>query len=225
MRTTRMPIRVMLVDDHVLFRKGVEALLTAHEDFDVVGEASNGKEAVEKVGMCKPDVILMDIDMPVCSGLDAVKMIKSEMPHVHIVMLTVSDDDQDLFKAVKNGAGGYLLKNLEPKDLYEMLHGILRGEAPITGIMASKILDEFRSPRPASEPKVKGEEELTERELEVIRLIAKGMSNKEIAGALNITENTVKVHVRTTLEKLHLNNRVQAAVYAVKEGLLDTEKD
>jgi len=220
-----MPIRIMLVDDHVLFRKGVEALLTAHDDFDVVGEASNGKEAVEKAAACKPDVILMDIDMPVCGGLDAVKMIKSEMPHVHIVMLTVSDDDQDLFKAVKNGAGGYLLKNLEPKDLYEMLHGILRGEAPITGIMASKILDEFRSPRTASEPKVEGEEELTERELEVIKLIAEGLSNKEIAGALNITENTVKVHVRTTLEKLHLNNRVQAAVYAVKEGLLDPEKD
>jgi DNA-binding NarL/FixJ family response regulator len=219
------PIKVMLVDDHVLFRKGVEALLTAHDDFDVVGEASNGEEAVEEVAACKPDVILMDIDMPVCSGLDAVKMIKSKMPNVHIVMLTVSDDDQDLFKAIKNGAEGYLLKNLEPKDLYEMLHGILRGEAPITGIMASKILEEFRNPQPASESKSEGEDELTERELEVLGLIAEGLTNKEIAEALSITENTVKVHVRTTLEKLHLNNRVQAAVFAVREGLLDSEKD
>jgi DNA-binding NarL/FixJ family response regulator len=225
MRLTEMPIEVMLVDDHVLFRKGVEALLTAHDDFVVVGEASNGREAVEIVISCEPDVILMDIDMPVCSGLDAVKMIKSKMSHIHIVMLTVSDDDQDLFKAIKNGAEGYLLKNLEPKDLYGMLHGIMRGEAPITGIMAAKILEEFRSPHPASEPKVEGEDSLTQRETEVLRLITEGMSNKEIAEALSITENTVKVHVRTTLEKLHLNNRVQAAVYAVKEGLLNSDKE
>ncbi len=220
-----MPIKVMLVDDHVLFRKGVEALLTAHADFDVVGEASNGKEAVENVASCEPDIILMDIDMPICSGLDAVKMIKSEMPHVHIVMLTVSDDDQDLFNAIKNGAGGYLLKNLEPRDLYEMLHGILRGEAPITGIMASKILEELRSPQPTSKPEAERQNELTEREVEALKLIAEGLSNKEIAETLSITENTVKVHVRTILEKLHLSNRVQAAVYAVKEGLLDPEKD
>jgi DNA-binding NarL/FixJ family response regulator len=219
-----MPIKVMLVDDHVLFRKGVEALLMAHDDFDVVGEASNGKEAVERAASCEPDIILMDIDMPVCSGLEAVKMIKSEMPQVHIVMLTVSDDDQDLFSAIKYGAGGYLLKNLEPRELYEMLHGVLRGEAPITGIMASKILEEFRRPQPVSEPESEREDELTEREVEVIKLIAEGLSNKEIAEVLSITENTVKVHVRSTLEKLHLNNRVQAAVYAVKEGLLNSDK-
>lgn len=220
-----MPIKVMLVDDHVLFRKGVKALLTAHDDFDVVGEASNGKEAVERAVSCEPDVILMDIDMPVCGGLEAVKLIKAEMPHVHIVMLTVSDDDQDLFNAIKNGAGGYLLKNLEPRDLYEMLHGILRGEAPITGIMAAKILDELRNPQKLDEQKEDVDDELSEREVEVLKLIVMGLSNREIAEALNITENTVKVHVRTTLEKLHLNNRVQAAVFAVKEGLVDPKKD
>ena len=218
-----MPIRVMLVDDHVLFRKGIQALLTNQEDFDVVGEASNGKEAVENAIACKPDVILMDIDMPVCSGLDAVKMIKSEMPQVHIVMLTVSDDNQDLFTAIKNGAGGYLLKNLEPKDLYQMLRGILHGDAPLTGIIAAKILQELRSPQPSRETEMGGGDELTGRETEVLRLIAQGMSNKEIASKLSITENTVKVHVRTTLEKLHLRNRVQAAVYAVREGLVDDD--
>jgi len=218
-----MPIRVMLVDDHILFRKGIEALLTSHDDFEVVGEASNGKEAVEKVGACQPDVILMDIDMPVCSGLNAVKMIHSEMSNIPIVMLTVSDDDQDLFKAIKNGAKGYLLKNLEPKELYEMLLGVLRGEAPLTGIMAAKILQELRTPQSTGEGEV--EETLTERERDVLKLIAEGMSNKEIAEQLCITENTVKVHVRTTLEKLQLRNRVQAAVYAVREGLIDPGKD
>jgi DNA-binding NarL/FixJ family response regulator len=220
-----MPIKVMLVDDHVLFRKGVESLLTAHDDFEIVGEAGNGKEAVERAAECKPDIILMDIDMPICSGLDAVKLIKSEMPQVHIVMLTVSDDGRDLFNAIKNGAEGYLLKNLEPRDLYAMLHGVLRGEAPITGTMASKILAEFRQPQPAIKRKRDAEEGLSEREIEVLKLIVEGLSNKEIAKALSITENTVKVHVRTTLEKLHLNNRVQAAVYAVKEGLIDPGKD
>jgi DNA-binding NarL/FixJ family response regulator len=225
MRPTNMPIKVMLVDDHVLFRKGIESLLTTHEDFDVVGEASNGKEAVERLAACAPDVILLDIDMPICSGLEAVKVIKSKNPQIHIVMLTVSDDDQDLFRSIKNGAEGYLLKNLEPEDLYEMLRGVMRGEAPITGIMATKILEELRRPHPISESKEEGEDRLTEREIEVLRLIAEGMTNKGIAESLNISENTVKVHVRTTLEKLHLSNRVQAAVHAVKEGLLDCEKD
>jgi DNA-binding NarL/FixJ family response regulator len=225
MRPTNMPIKVMLVDDHVLFRKGIESLLTTHEDFDVVGEASNGKEAVERLAACAPDVILLDIDMPICSGLEAVKVIKSKNPQIHIVMLTVSDDDQDLFRSIKSGAEGYLLKNLEPEDLYEMLCGVMRGEAPITGIMATKILEELRRPHPISESKEEGEDRLTEREIEVLRLIAEGMTNKGIAESLNISENTVKVHVRTTLEKLHLSNRVQAAVHAVKEGLLDCEKD
>jgi two-component system nitrate/nitrite response regulator NarL len=218
-----MPIRVMLVDDHILFRKGIEALLTSHDDFKVVGEASNGKEAVKEARTCQPDIILMDIDMPVCSGLDAVKMIQSEMSNIPIVMLTVSDDDRDLFKAIKNGAKGYLLKNLEPKELYEMLLGVMRGEAPLTGIMAAKILQELRSPH--STGGGESGEMLTERERDVLKLIAEGMSNKEIAEQLCITENTVKVHVRTTLEKLQLRNRVQAAVYAVREGLLDPGKD
>jgi DNA-binding NarL/FixJ family response regulator len=213
----------MLVDDHVLFRKGIEALLSNHEEFVVVGEASNGREAVERVAECKPDVILMDIDMPVCSGLDGVKMIQSEMPQKRIVMLTVSDDDQDLFTAIKNGAKGYLLKNLDPKDLYQMIRGVMHGEAPLTGIMAAKILQEFQSPQMTQTAEMKKADELTEREIEVLKLITEGMSNKEIADKLSVTENTVKVHVRTTLEKLHLRNRVQAAVYAVREGLVDDE--
>ena len=216
-------VRVMLVDDHVLFRKGMEALLNLREDFEVVGEACNGLEAVEIARGCDPDVILMDIDMPVCRGLDAVCLIKADMPNIHIVMLTVSDDDQDLFTAIKCGAEGYLLKNLEPKVLYDMLHGVLCGEAPITGVLATRILRELRRPSIGYGSLSDRRDELTEREVEVLKLVAEGLPNKEIAEVLCVSENTVKVHVRSTLEKLHLRNRVQAAVYAVKEGLLEVK--
>jgi DNA-binding NarL/FixJ family response regulator len=140
---------------------------------------------------------------------------------VHIIMLTVSDDDRDLFAAIKNGAEGYLLKNLEPYQLFEMLEGVRRGEAPISGAVAAKILQEFRQPtqNAAQDPKVR--DELTPREIDVLKRVVEGATNKEIAEALTITENTVKIHLRNILEKLHLQNRIQAAVYAVREGLVD----
>jgi two-component system nitrate/nitrite response regulator NarL len=217
------PLRILLVDDHVLFRKGVAALLAARQEMDVVvvGEAGDGLEAIAQARETVPDVILMDIHMPECDGLEPVRVIKREMPHVHIIMLTVSDDDRDLFAAIKNGAEGYLLKNLEPYQLFEMLEGVRRGEAPISGTVAAKILQEFRQPTQNAAQDPEAREELTPREIEVLKRVVEGATNKEIAEALVITENTVKIHLRNILEKLHLQNRIQAAVYAVREGLVD----
>jgi DNA-binding NarL/FixJ family response regulator len=217
------PLRILLVDDHVLFRKGVAALLAARQEMDVVvvGEASDGLEAIAQARETVPDVILMDIHMPECDGLEAVRVIKREMPHVCIIMLTVSDDDRDLFAAIKNGAEGYLLKNLEPYQLFDMLEGVRRGEAPISGTLAAKILQEFRQPDQSLVPKPEAREALTPREIEVLERVVEGATNKEIAEVLVITENTVKIHLHNILEKLHLQNRIQAAVYAVREGLVD----
>lgn len=214
-------LRILLVDDHVLFRKGVAALLASHQDMQVVGEAGDGLEAIALARDTLPDVILMDIGMPKCDGLEATRRIKREMPCAKIVMLTVSDDDQHLFEAIKSGAQGYLLKNLEPYQLYDMLESIWRGEAPLSGAMAAKILEEFTRPdlRSAQESEVRNE--LTSREIDVLELVAEGKTNKEIASTLVIAENTVKIHLRNILEKLHLQNRIQAAVYAVRQGLVD----
>ena len=214
-------LRILLVDDHVLFRKGVAALLARREEMQVVGEAGDGLEAISAAREILPDVILMDISMPNCNGLDATRRIKREMPHVKIVILTVSDDDHDLFEAIKSGAQGYLLKDLEPYQLYDLLESISRGEAPLSGAIAAKILKEFTRPNrgTAQEPEVIGE--LTARETSILQLVSEGKTNKEIASILFISENTVKIHLRNILEKLHLQNRIQAAVYAVRQGLVD----
>ena len=219
--STMEPLRILLVDDHVLFRKGVESLLAPRQDVEVVGEAGDGLEAIAQARETVPDVILMDIHMPQCDGLEAVRIIKREMPHVHIIMLTVSDDNRDLFAAIKNGAEGYLLKNLEPYQLFDMLEGVRRGEAPISGTLAAKILQEFRQPDQSLAQKPEARDELTPREIEVLERVVEGATNREIAEALTITENTAKIHLRNILEKLHLQNRIQAAVYAVREGLVD----
>lgn len=214
------PLRILLVDDHALFRKGVASLLESRQDMQVVGEAGDGCEAIARARELTPDIILMDIGMPGCDGLQATWQIKREMPHVKIIMLTVSDYDRDLFAAIKNGAQGYLLKNLEPYKLFDMLDRARRGEAAISGMLAAKILQEFREPRPelVQRPEVRGE--LTAREIEILEHLVKGATNKEIAAALSVTENTVKFHLRNILEKLHLQSRIQAAVYAVREGLV-----
>ena len=213
-------LRILLVDDHVLFRKGVGAVLAAHEDLELVGEAENGLEAIAIARETLPDIILMDINMPECDGIEAVKTIKAENPYVQIIMLTISDDDADLFAAIRNGASGYLLKNLRPNELYEMLDKTRRGEPAISGSLASRILLEFQHPD-AGKPQSAGRPDaLTSREIEVLERVARGETNKEIATALFITENTVKIHLRNILEKLHLQNRIQAAVYAVREGLV-----
>jgi DNA-binding NarL/FixJ family response regulator len=217
------PLRILLVDDHVLFRKGIASLLTARKDIIIVGEAGDGVEAVMLAHQTMPDVILMDVNMPKQDGIETVKVIKREMPHIQIVMLTVSDDDNDLFEAIKSGAKGYLLKNLEPQELYSMLDKLRQGEAPISGAMAAKILQEFRQPDQSHDRQTEAVDELTTREIEVLNQVVTGATNKEIADTLHITENTVKIHLRNILEKLHVQNRIQAAVYAVRQGLVSGE--
>ena len=211
-------IRVLLADDHALFRGGVASLLAADSDFEVLGEAADGRQAVEMALALMPDVILMDISMPVMDGLEATRRIKAEMPYVKIVILTATDGERSLFEAVKSGAQGYLLKNIDPKALYGTLRGVVRGEAPVSRTMAARLLDEFtRQARQTSSAAPASE--LTVREKEVLEQVTRGKSNKEIAQALSIAENTVKNHLKNILEKLHLENRVQAATFALRQGL------
>ena len=212
-------IRVLIVDDHQLFRRGVSSLLAGREDIEVVGEANNGAEAVERARELMPDVVLMDIKMPELDGIAATKQLKAEMPYVRIMMLTVSETDEDLFEAIKAGASGYLLKNVDPDHLVASVLQVQRGEVPIAPTMGAKILRELTTP---SEAPIQS---LTSRERQVLELLASGMANKEIAFTLKISENTVKNHLRNILEKLHLQNRVQAALYAVRMGLADRSSD
>ncbi|MDX1521816.1 MAG: response regulator transcription factor [Anaerolineae bacterium] len=218
-------LRILLVDDHVIFRKGIASLLSARSDMTVVGEAGDGIEAVQMAKETKPEMILMDVNMPRRGGLETLVILKEEMPDVKVVMLTVSDEDDVLFEAVKRGANGYLLKNLEPQQLYDMLKGVRQGEAAISGSMASKILQEYRHSDSNASSQEQSPDELTPREIDVLEQIVTGATNKEIAEALHITENTVKIHLRNILEKLHVQNRIQAAVHAVREGLVDDERN
>lgn len=214
-------MRVLLVDDHALFLEGLHNLLLAR-GIDVVGTAADGVEALEQARALRPDVILMDIQMPRCSGLEATRQIKAELPEVKIVMLTVSADDDDLFAAIKGGASGYLLKNLKADRFFDLLSGVARGEAPIAPELAARILSEFAHPgRPATPtPEPEG---LTERQIEVLALVVEGRSYREIADELFITERTVKYHMKEILQTLHLQNRTQAVAYALKNGLLTGE--
>ena len=214
-------LRILLADDHVLFRKGIASLLKARYDMEIVGEARDGVETVKLAHELVPDVILMDVNMPEHDGLEATLLIKQNLPGVQIVMLTVSDDDEDLFTAIRYGAKGYLLKNLDPEQLFEMLEGVRQGEAPISGVMAAKILQEFRQPEQSLPQQPQPADSLTPREVEVLQQVVAGATNKEIAGVLYITENTVKIHLRNILEKLQVQNRIQAAVQAVRQGLIE----
>lgn len=214
-------MRVLLVDDHSLFRDGVRSLLQAR-GVEVVGEASDGQEAVGAAMRLRPDVILMDITMPRMDGLEATRVIKARLPDVKIVMLTVSDEDRTLFDAIKSGAQGYLLKNLQADEFFALLHGIERGEAPISPGLAARILEEFGRQR--REPTGQGPEGgLTERELEVLRAVSGGATNREVAAVLHISENTVKFHMKNILDKLHLRNRAEVIAYAARKGWLPPE--
>lgn len=218
------PIKILLVDDHPLFRKGVKTLLEAKPGYTVIAEAPDGCEAIRLTRETRPDVIFMDIDMPRVNGLEATRAIKKEFPRTHIVILTVSDYDSVLFDAIKAGASGYLLKNLEPEELYATLEKIRHGEAVINGVLATKILREFNRMADARE-KMKEIEPLSDREIEVLEQLVHGKDNKEIAQALSISPSTVKTHLQNIMEKLHLKNRIEAAVYAVGEGLVDYHGD
>lgn len=209
-------MRILLVDDHALFRDGVASLLRAW-GHDVVGQAADGSQAIELADSLVPEVVLMDVRMPRVSGLEATAEIKSRHPEIAIVMLTVSEDESDLFKAIKAGAQGYLLKNLEAPQLRTMLEGVARGEPALSPATAARIIDEFlRSPATTPPPA----QRLTDRELEVLELVTAGLRNREIAAALGISENTAKFHLKNIVEKLHAQNRAELAARAVREGLV-----
>jgi two-component system, NarL family, nitrate/nitrite response regulator NarL len=222
-------IRVLLVDDQALFRRALATLIGGQFDMVVVGEGENGRDALEKVRALKPDLVVMDVNMPDADGVEGVTAIRAAGFTTPIVMLTVSEDDDDLFNAIKAGANGYLLKNVRPEDLFEALRGVLRGESPIAPAVASKLLEALRTGGIPARGSGGGagpsleETVLTRRESEILQLVAAGMSNKEIANELTITEGTVKNHVHNALEKLHLTNRVQAAAYAVRMGMTAPE--
>ncbi len=219
---TATPIRLLVVDDHNLFRQGLIRILGDYAQLQIVGQAANGQDALALVGQLQPDVVLMDVNMPVMSGPDAVRQMQTRFPGLPVVMLTVSERDEDLFDAIRAGARGYLLKNVGAAELLDALQRVHAGEAILAPSMAVRLLDEFRSmaeaaPREAA-PAPAGD--LSERELDVLRLVAQGLSNKEIADALNLSEHTVKTHLANILEKLHLRSRAHAAAYAVQAGLV-----
>lgn len=212
-------MRIVLVDDHALFRDGVASLLRAW-GHDVVGQATNGPDAVILADRVDPDLVLMDVRMPGGSGLEATARIRAARPQTAIVMLTVSEDEDDLFAAIKAGAQGYLLKDLEAAQLRTMIDGVGRGEAAITPATAARIIEEFlRRERTAGLP-APDPDRLTGRELDVLRLVTAGRRNKEIAVELGISENTVKFHLKHILEKLHAQSRTEVAARAVREGLV-----
>ncbi len=215
-------IRVLIADDQALFRRGIYVVLGTEDMIEVVAEAEDGEEAVAKAEETAPDVIVMDVRMPRLSGIEATRRIRDALPTTKILMLTVSDEEDDLYEAIKAGANGYLLKEISVEEVAEGIRAVVRGQSLISPSMASKLLSEFSAlSRRASAQEQLPAPVLTARELEVLRLVARGMSNKEVADELFISENTVKNHVRNILEKLHLHSRMEAVMYAVRRRLLD----
>lgn len=220
------PIRVLIVDDHTLFRSGIKLLLQRQEGFEVVGEAGDGLEGIKRAKQLAPDVVLLDLHMPGISGREAVQLIAEEVPGTRVVMLTVSEDAEDLVDCLRAGATGYLLKNIETEFLVDALQRAARGESVMSPQMTGKLVQELRThpKEAASHAQDVEREKLSPRETEIILLLAKGASNKEVARALNVAESTVKIHVQNILKKLNLSSRVQAAVYAVEHGLVQREE-
>ena len=215
-------IRVLIVDDHALFRRGLQMVLEQETDIVVVGEGGDGAEAVSKTQELMPDVVLMDVRMPKRGGIEATKQIKEIAPHVKILMLTISDEEADLYDAIKAGATGYLLKEVSIEEVGAAIRSVQTGQSLISPSMASKLLSEFATMvKRADEKQAAPQPRLTDREMEVLKLVAKGRNNRDIAKELFISENTVKNHIRNILEKLHLHSRMEAVVYAVREKLLE----
>jgi two-component system NarL family response regulator len=209
-----------------LYRRGLEVVLHTEDDIEVVGEAEDGDDAIAKAEELAPDVVLMDVRMPRVNGIEATQAIRDRVPTTKILMLTVSDEDSDLYEAIKAGASGYLLKEVSVEEVADSIRAVMQGESKITPSMASKLINEFSAmSKRADERQRLPVPALTARELEVLKLVAKGMSNREIADELFISENTVKNHVRNILEKLHLHSRMEAVMYALREKLLDLRDD
>jgi two-component system NarL family response regulator len=217
---TTEPVRVLVVDDQELFRRGLTMLLGVESDIEVVGEAGDGVRAAELAVELVPDVVLLDVRMPRRGGLETCVQIKEQIPNARIIMLTVSDEEADLYEAVKNGASGYLLKDSSIDEVAQAVRVVAEGQSLISPMMAAKLLDEFKEMSRTDRETVITPR-LTDRELEVLRLVAKGLNNREIAKQLFISENTVKNHVRNILEKLQLHSRMEAVMYAVREKLFD----
>src|SRR6478672_1923105 len=215
------PIRVLLADPHALFRRGVRLVLEDEPDIVVVGETGDGLEAVDCIVELVPDVVLIDTRMPSVSGIEATRLVRASDPTVRVAMLTVSESDDDLFASVRAGAIGYLLKEVSIEELPDAVRAVARGHSLISPSMASRLLGEFNALSRRVEEQRGTAPRLSDRELEVLRLVARGLSNKDIAAELVIAENTVKNHVRNILEKLQLRSRMEAAMYAVREKLVD----
>lgn len=214
------PTRVMLVDDHQLFREGLVNILNNQPDFEVIAEAGDGLEAQIKARKLKPDLILMDVIMQGCDGLEATQRIKQELPNITIVMLTIREEDENLFQAIRNGAQGYLIKTIRSKEMLEMLRAAIRGEAAITPVLGGRLLQEFRRISQHASQEPQEVEALTQREQEILSLVAAGNTNTEIASKLQVSIHTVKTHMRKILAKLHRERRYEAASYALRAGLI-----
>ncbi len=219
-------MRILLVDDHGLFLEGLQNLFRAG-GYTVVGAARDGLEALQLARALRPDVILMDIRMPHCDGLCATRQIHAELPEIKIVMLTTSADDADLFEAIKSGASGYLLKNLEPDQLFDYLAGLERGEAPLSRELSARLLAEFAHQAAVLDGRTTAKlpdeppmPELTPRQREILEMAASGLSYKEVGAKLSLSENTIKYHMGEILGRLHLKNREQAVAYALRSGLV-----
>jgi DNA-binding NarL/FixJ family response regulator len=218
------PIRTMIVDDHALFRRGLEMVLEGEPDIDLVGQASDGAEAVEKAAESLPDVVLMDIRMPRSNGIEACRAVKEAAPSAKIVILTISDEEEDLFEAIRAGASGYLLKDIPLDEVADTVRAVHGGQSLINPSMAGKLLTEFAALARRDDEERAQEvpaPRLTEREMQVLKLVARGMNNRDIAKELFISENTVKNHVRNILEKLQIHSRMEAVMVAVREKLIE----
>jgi NarL family two-component system response regulator LiaR len=213
------PIRVFIAEDHAIVRKGIRILLSLEPGIEVVGEASNGREAVRGIESARPDVVLMDLVMPEMDGIEAIQQVVARQPEVRILVLTSFATDDKVFPAIKAGALGYLLKDSEPREVVDAIRQVHRGESSLHPRIARKLMQELS--RPPDRPPTP--DPLTEREMEVLRLVAQGKSNREIADELTVTEGTVRVHVSSILSKLHLASRTQATLYALREGLASLE--
>lgn len=214
-----MLMKIIIVDDHVLFREGLAAIIRSESDMEVIGQAGTVQEAIEIVRELKPEMVLMDFGLPDGTGADATRTILNKHPECKIIFLTMSEEDEDLFAAIRSGAKGYLLKNMHPSKLISTLRSVQKGESALSRSMTLRLMEELARTK---EPPRPGDPTLTRRELEVLRELASGLSNQEIAERLFISENTVKYHVHSILEKLNLSDRRDAALYAREHGLLKT---